>query len=61
MFYMYIGKTVAGTTDTPIDITHLPTPKEEDIRFILEEIKHYLSPDISGRVEGNSPFCFIDL
>ena len=48
MCYVYIGRAIAGTTDTPTDITHLPTPKEEDIRFILEEIKHYLSPDISG-------------
>ena len=45
---LFVGKAIAGTTDSPIDLTHLPTPKEEDIRFILEEIKHYLSPDISG-------------
>ena len=41
---------MAGTTDSPIELTHLPAPREEDIRFVLEEIKHYLSPDISGKV-----------
>lgn len=47
-----IGKAIAGTTDSPIELTHLPTPREEDIRFILEEIKHYLSPDISGKIDN---------
>ena len=42
------GRTVAGTTDSPTELTHLPMPREEDIRFILSEIKAYLSPTISG-------------
>ena len=49
MYVICTGRAIAGTTDSPIDLTHLPTPREEDIRFILEEIKHYLSPDISGK------------
>ena len=50
VYIMCIGRAIAGTTDSPIELTHLPTPREEDIRFILEEIKHYLSPDISGKI-----------
>ena len=43
------GKTIAGTTDSPISVTHLPAPEEDDIKFILNEVKSYLSPDISVR------------
>ena len=45
---VHVGKTIAGTTDSPTDVTHNPQPTEEDIRFILKEIKDYLSPDLSG-------------
>ena len=55
------GKAIAGTTDSPIELTHLPTPKEEDIRFILEEIKHYLSPDISGSSMSVTSFYAFNL
>lgn len=41
--------TIAGTTDTPTDITAHPSPKEEDINFILNEVRHYLSPDVEVR------------
>ena len=41
-------RTIAGTTDSPTELTHLPMPREEDIKFILSEIKAYLSPNISG-------------
>ena len=30
-------------------MTHLPAPDENDIKFILSEVKNYLSPDISVR------------
>ena len=30
-------------------MTHLPAPDENDIKFILSEVKSYLSPDISVR------------
>jgi glycerol-3-phosphate dehydrogenase len=48
-FLPWEGKTIAGTTDSPTEVTHHPHPTEEDIRFILQEIKDYLSPDLSVR------------
>lgn len=42
--------TIAGTTDTPTDITHHPIPSEEDINFILNEVRNYLSHDVEGKV-----------
>ncbi|XP_014389560.1 PREDICTED: glycerol-3-phosphate dehydrogenase, mitochondrial isoform X3 [Myotis brandtii] len=41
--------TIAGTTDTPTDITHHPIPSEEDINFILNEVRNYLSHDVEVR------------
>uniref|UniRef100_A0A4W5QDQ1 Glycerol-3-phosphate dehydrogenase, mitochondrial n=1 Tax=Hucho hucho TaxID=62062 RepID=A0A4W5QDQ1_9TELE len=41
--------TIAGTTDTPTDITAHPIPREEDINFILNEVRNYLSPDVEVR------------
>ncbi|KAK9510688.1 hypothetical protein O3M35_005424 [Rhynocoris fuscipes] len=41
--------TIAGTTDIPCEITHHPQPTEEEICFILDEIKHYLNPDVEVR------------
>ncbi|KAL2081470.1 hypothetical protein ACEWY4_023323 [Coilia grayii] len=41
--------TIAGTTDTPTDITAHPAPSEEDINFILKEVRNYLSPDVEVR------------
>lgn len=46
-------RTVAGTTDSPTELTHLPMPREEDIKFILSEIKAYLSPNLSGKSHIN--------
>ena len=43
------GKTIAGTTDSPISVTHSPAPREDDIRFIMNEVKNYLSPNLSVR------------
>lgn len=42
--------TIAGTTDTPTDITQHPIPSEEDINFILNEVRNYLSCDVEGNV-----------
>lgn len=47
--YLFAGKTIAGTTDSPINVTHLPAPQEDEIKFILSEVKNYLSPNISVR------------
>lgn len=40
--------TIAGTTDAPCEVTHHPAPSEDEIQFILDEVKHYLSPDVEG-------------
>ncbi|XP_044160932.1 glycerol-3-phosphate dehydrogenase, mitochondrial isoform X2 [Bufo gargarizans] len=41
--------TIAGTTDTPTEITHHPIPTEQDINFILTEVRNYLSSDVEVR------------
>ena len=41
--------TIAGTTDAPTDVTNLPKAKEEEISFILKEIRNYLNPDVQVR------------
>ncbi|KAM3720800.1 putative glycerol-3-phosphate dehydrogenase [Dirofilaria immitis] len=41
--------TVAGTTDAPVPLTFNPSPSDVDIEFILREIRHYLSKDVTVR------------
>ncbi|KAI3366075.1 hypothetical protein L3Q82_009903, partial [Scortum barcoo] len=41
--------TIAGTTDTPTSVTAHPIPGEDDINFILTEVRNYLSPDVEVR------------
>lgn len=41
--------TIAGTTDTPCHVTHNPKPTEDEITFILHEIKAYLNKDVEVR------------
>ncbi|XP_006817735.1 glycerol-3-phosphate dehydrogenase, mitochondrial-like [Saccoglossus kowalevskii] len=48
-FLPWLNKTLAGTTDTPCELSHSPAPSEKDIQFILDEIKNYLSPDVQVR------------
>ncbi|ROW04110.1 hypothetical protein VSDG_00709 [Cytospora chrysosperma] len=48
-FLPWQGNTIAGTTDKPAKITKDPMPDEESIQWILNEISHYLSPDINVR------------
>ena len=48
-FLPWEGVTIAGTTDSPTEVTHFPGPREEDIQFILQEIKNYLSPEVRGK------------
>lgn len=48
-FLPWEGKTIAGTTDTPTELSFNPLPKEAEIQFILSEIRHYLSPDVDVR------------
>lgn len=49
-FLPWLGNVVAGTTDKPCEVSHEPRPTEEEVEFILSEIKHYLSPDIKGEL-----------
>uniref|UniRef100_A0A2P2I7R9 Glycerol-3-phosphate dehydrogenase n=1 Tax=Hirondellea gigas TaxID=1518452 RepID=A0A2P2I7R9_9CRUS len=48
-FLPWEGRTIAGTTDTPCEVTNSPSPTEDDIQFILQEIKNYLNPDVEVR------------
>ncbi|XP_001365971.2 glycerol-3-phosphate dehydrogenase, mitochondrial isoform X2 [Monodelphis domestica] len=41
--------TIAGTTDSPTDVTSHPIPSEDDINFILNEVRNYLSCDVEVR------------
>ncbi|KAI6660919.1 Glycerol-3-phosphate dehydrogenase, mitochondrial-like [Oopsacas minuta] len=48
-FLPWEGKTIAGTTDSPIALTHTPQPSESSIQFILSEIRNYLDPGLTIR------------
>ena len=41
-FLPWQGNTIAGTTDTKARVEMDPKPYEEDIRWILEEVRRYL-------------------
>ncbi|KAF9643486.1 DAO-domain-containing protein [Thelephora ganbajun] len=48
-FLPWQGNTIAGATDTPAAVEAEPKAPEEEIRWILEEVRRYLSPDIKVR------------
>ncbi|PWN45379.1 DAO-domain-containing protein [Ceraceosorus guamensis] len=48
-FLPWQGNTIAGTTDTAAPVEAHPQPKEEEIQWILDEVRNYLSPDIKVR------------
>lgn len=48
-FLPWQGNTIAGTTDAPTDIKQNPVAGEEEIDWILSEIRQYLAPDINVR------------
>ncbi|KAI8328917.1 FAD dependent oxidoreductase-domain-containing protein [Chlamydoabsidia padenii] len=48
-FLPWQGNTIAGTTDSPTEVTQNPMPKEDEVQWILEEVSHYLSPDVKVR------------
>ncbi|THH27233.1 hypothetical protein EUX98_g6961 [Antrodiella citrinella] len=48
-FLPWQGNTIAGTTDTPASVETDPKAPEEEIAWILEEVRRYLSPDIKVR------------
>ncbi|XP_059058144.1 glycerol-3-phosphate dehydrogenase, mitochondrial [Achroia grisella] len=47
-FLPWLKGTIAGTTDMPCQVTHSPRPTEDEILFILTEVKNYLNPDVEG-------------
>lgn len=48
-FLPWQGNTIAGTTDAPTKISYNPVAGEDEIDWILSEIRHYLAPDINVR------------
>lgn len=48
-FLPWMNFSLAGTTDSPCTLSDQPSPTEEDVNFILHEIRDYLSPDIKVR------------
>lgn len=48
-FLPWLGNTIAGTTDAPCAIKQNPVAGEEEIDWILSEIRGYLAPDINVR------------
>lgn len=48
-FLPWQGNTIAGTTDAPTEISPNPVAGEEEINWILSEIRGYLAPDINVR------------
>ena len=48
-FLPWQGNTIAGTTDAPTEISHNPVAGEDEINWILSEIRGYLAPDINVR------------
>ncbi|RMZ69260.1 glycerol-3-phosphate dehydrogenase [Pyrenophora seminiperda CCB06] len=48
-FLPWQGNTIAGTTDTACDIKQNPIAGEEEIDWILKEVKRYLQPEINVR------------
>lgn len=48
-FLPWQGNTIAGTTDAPTDIKQNPIAGEDEIQWILKEIRGYLQPEINVR------------
>ncbi|PRP80980.1 Glycerol-3-phosphate dehydrogenase SDP6 [Planoprotostelium fungivorum] len=40
------GYTIAGTTDSSVEITHNPKPHDDEVEFILEALSDYLSVQV---------------
>ncbi|KAJ4378489.1 mitochondrial glycerol-3-phosphate dehydrogenase [Didymella sp. IMI 355093] len=48
-FLPWQGNTIAGTTDTACDVKQNPIAGEDEIDWILKEVKRYLQPEINVR------------
>ena len=54
------GSVVAGTTDAPTTISYDPVPEEKDIQFILDEVSHFLDPEVKiSREDVLAAWCGI--
>ena len=49
----WLGRTLAGTTDSGTIITMLPEPHEDEIQFILDAISDYLNIKVRNAVSIN--------
>jgi len=56
-FLPWMKYTVAGTTDSPCPVSEEPAPTEQDVEFILGEVKNYLNHDITVR-RGDVTSCW---
>lgn len=56
----WLDHTIAGTTDSNSEICMLPKPSDEEVEFILDSIKDYLTvkvtPSASWKTTGSSRF-----
>ncbi|WVQ85348.1 hypothetical protein IAT38_007513 [Cryptococcus sp. DSM 104549] len=48
-FLPWQGNVIAGTTDSPTNVSQNPIPEEKEIQWILDEVRNYLSPDVKVR------------
>ena len=53
----WLGRTVAGTTDSNTSITLLPEPHEDEIQFILDAISDYLNVKVCFYCQCCSLLC----
>lgn len=58
----WLGRTIAGTTDSSTKITALPVPHEEEVNFILDALSDYLrievrKDDIQSSFSGIRPLA----
>lgn len=60
-FLPWLNSTIAGTTDLPCQVTHNPKPTEDEIMFILSEVKNYLNPDVEGTILTKSRRCSVKI
>ncbi|XP_030382717.1 glycerol-3-phosphate dehydrogenase, mitochondrial [Scaptodrosophila lebanonensis] len=48
-FLPWQGHTLMGTTDAPSDVSTVARPTENEVQFLLEDIKNYVSPHFDVR------------
>lgn len=59
-FLPWLGSTIAGTTDNACAIEYDPVPREEDIQFILDEVRGYIDSKIEvKRSDVQAAWCGI--